>query len=209
MSIDTARREIAELAARRPMGGYRVVYCDPPWLYENWSKKGEHKNATAQYDCLSVTDLKTLPVESLAAENSVMFMWATWPMIFEAYMLMKAWGFTYKTGGPWVKLSKTGAAIAFATGYIFRSASEAFLLGTRGDPRALNRSTRNLLYDVEIENLGPQITDLVREHSRKPDCAYPMIEALFPGPYLELFGRNRREGWKTWGNEVDKFAAAP
>lgn len=175
-----------------PTRQYGVIYADPPWSYQNWSAKGEHKGAAAQYDCMSLDDLKRLPVDFCAAPDSVLFMWATFPMLPEAVDLMRAWGFTYKSGGAWHKKTKHGKS-AFGTGYIFRSAAELFLVGTRGAPKGLNRSTRNI------------IEAPVREHSRKPDCTYDLIEGLFSGPYLELFARQRRPGWDAWGNQVDKF----
>ncbi len=131
--------------------------------------------------------------------NAVCFMWAVWPKLDEAFKLMKAWGFEYKTGGAWHKRSKTWVEgqkdpkSAFGTGYLLRSASEPFLIGTVGNPNILNKSTRNI------------IEAAVREHSRKPDCQYKIIESLFDGPYLELFARNQREGWSVFGNQVDKF----
>ncbi len=122
-----------------------------------------------------------------------MVMWATWPMINEALDLMKAWGFTYKTGGSWAKQSSTGKKWAFGTGYVLRSANEPFLLGTIGRPAYKSASVRNLI-------VAP-----VREHSRKPDDMHHMVEQLVDGPYLELFARQTRPGWTVWGNEIDKY----
>lgn len=130
------------------------------------------------------------PVSDIAAKDSVMFMWATFPMLPQALALMEAWGFTYKTGGAWAKQSKTGAKWAFGTGYLFRSASELLLVGTRGKPKWNSRSERNLW-------IAP-----VREHSRKPDCVYEMIERAVSGPRLEMFARRHRDGWTAWGDEV-------
>lgn len=186
-----------EFEALRPAGGFRAILADPPWRYENWSWKGEHKNAAAQYECMDLRDIKALPVESLAAKDAALFLWATFPMLPEALATMAAWGFTYKTGAAWAKQSKTGRKLAFGTGYLFRSAAELLLVGTRGDPQATSKSVRNLI-------LAP-----VREHSRKPDQTYDMVEQLFPGPRLELFARQQRHGWMAWGNQVDKFDPIP
>lgn len=116
-------------------------------------------------------------------------------MLREALELMDAWGFKYKSGGAWHKKTTNGKT-AFGTGYIFRSAAELFLVGTHGKPAIKNRSTRNL------------IEEATREHSRKPDSTYGIIENLFEGPYLELFARSKRSGWESWGNQTDKFEVA-
>ena len=173
---------------------YGVIYADPPWQFNNWSAAGSYRNASAHYQCTSIEELKRIPVEFAAADSSVCFMWATFPMLPEAIDLMAAWGFKYKSGGAWHKKTKHGKT-HFGTGYVFRSAAELFLVGTRGKPAINNRSTRNI---IEAQ---------VREHSRKPDCTYDLIENLFDGPYLELFARQTRPGWGAWGTEVGKFDA--
>jgi N6-adenosine-specific RNA methylase IME4 len=167
---------------------YGVILADPPWAYKLYSAKGEAKSAQAHYPCMGQDELAALPVDKLAAPDCALLMWATAPMIREAIALMTAWGFTYKTMGPWAKQSSTGAAWAFGTGYCFRSAAEFFLLGTLGRPKVRSRSVRNLI-------VAP-----VREHSRKPDQLHAMAEALYAGPYVELFARERRPGWDVWGN---------
>lgn len=179
-----------------PPGPFNCILADPPWSFKNFSPKGHAKGAHAQYACMDRAELTLLPVRSVAAEDCALFMWATWPMLPDAIVLMSAWGFTYKTGGAWAKQSKTGSAWAFGTGYIFRSASELLLVGTRGKPEWLNRSERNLW-------VAP-----IREHSRKPDIVHQMIERLTPGPRLELFARETRPGWTAWGNETAKFGEA-
>lgn len=177
----------------RPHGGFRAIYADPPWRFEAWSEAGEGKAPQQHYGCESLADLQALPVERLAAQNSALMMWATFPMLPEALALMAAWGFTYKSGGAWGKQSSTGRKLAFGTGYIFRSAAELLLVGTRGEPKWLSKSERNLW-------LAP-----IREHSRKPDEIHAMVERMTPGPRLELFARQQRSGWVAWGNEVEKF----
>ncbi len=117
-------------------------------------------------------------------------------MLPEALDTLRAWGFAFKSAGAWAKQSSTGAAWHFGTGYRYRSAVEFWLLGTIGRPRQKSRSVRNLI-------VAP-----VREHSRKPERMRADIEAMFHGPYLELFAREAAPGWLNWGNEVDKFIAA-
>ena len=176
----------------RPLSAGCIV-ADPPWYFRNYSAKGEAKNPVAHYACMSTADIAALPVNQLAAPDCAMLMWATAPMLPDAIELMKAWGFTFKSAGAWAKQSKTGNAWAFGTGYCFRSAAEFFLLGTIGKPKIMSRSVRNLM-------VAP-----VREHSRKPEAQYEMAEALFTGPYVELFSRTDRAGWQSWGNETGLF----
>ena len=176
----------------RPLSAGCIV-ADPPWKIANYSAKGEGKNPFAHYVCMSTADIAALPVNQLAAPDCALLMWATAPMLPDAVALMAAWGFTFKSAGAWAKQSSTGNAWAFGTGYCLRSAAEFFLLGTIGKPKVRSRSVRNLI-------VAP-----VREHSRKPEAQYEMAEALFDGPYVEIFSRTNRPGWSAWGNEVGKF----
>jgi N6-adenosine-specific RNA methylase IME4 len=172
-----------------------AILCDPPWRFSNYSANGESKNPVAHYGCMDLDALKSLPVNHLAAPDCAMIMWATAPLLPQAIDLLNHWGFTFKSAGSWAKQSSTGEKWAFGTGYCFRSASEFFLLGTIGKPKVQSRSVRNLI-------VAP-----VREHSRKPDCQYDMVEQLFAGPYVELFSRTARPGWQAWGNEAGRFSA--
>lgn len=178
------------------MFGYGAIIADPPWYFRNYSAKGEVKNPVSQYVCMSTGAIAALPVSQLAAPDCALFMWATAPMLPQAVDLLAAWGFTFKSAGSWAKQSSTGGSWAFGTGYCFRSAAEFYLLGTIGKPKVLSHSVRNLI-------VAP-----VREHSRKPDDLHRDVEALYAGPYAELFGREPRPGWDIWGNEADKFAPA-
>lgn len=123
-------------------------------------------------------------------------MWATAPMLPQAVETMDAWGFDYRSMGTWAKRSRTGAAWHMGTGYVYRSASEPWLFGATGRPRQLVRNVRNLI-------VAP-----VREHSRKPPEMHAALEAMFEGPRCELFARESRPGWDTWGNEARKFDGA-
>lgn len=175
--------------------GYDMIMADPPWSYENWSKKGEHKNASAKYDCMSIEDIKRLPVNQLARPDAVLWLWATNPLLKEAFDVLHAWGFTFKTAGHWVKRTKRGK-LAFGTGYILRCAGEPFLIGTIGKPSC-------------ARNVRSVVEGLAREHSRKPEEAYTAAERLLPDAYsrLDLFSRQVRPGWTAWGNETNKFEA--
>lgn len=196
------------LISARPSSGYRLIVADPPWDFGNWSVKGEAKSPKAQYSCMPTEDICALPIEAIASRNSVLLLWATFPMLPDAFRVMASWGFTYRTGGAWIKTTVNGKA-AFGTGYIFRSATEAFLLGVRGQPRALNRSTRNLIGFETLESYleGLAVVAERREHSRKPGSFYEMCTALFPGPRIELFSKTDRVGWDTWGDEAGTWVA--
>ena len=172
---------------------YDLTVADPPWAFANWSEKGEYKNASAKYDCMDVRDICELPVGHLAAPDCLLWLWATNPMLPAAFKVMSAWGFQFKTAGTWVKTT-SGGKISFGTGYILRSASEPFLIGTIGKPKT-------------ARNIRSAFLAQAREHSRKPEEAFGLAEALVPGAQrrLELFSRQTRPGWDTWGNEVGKF----
>lgn len=194
-----------------PPGQHELIYADPPWSYQMYSDKGYEKSPDVHYDCMSLSDLKALRDQIIftTAPNAVCVMWTCFALLPQALDLMAAWGFQYKTGGPWIKRAGNGNP-AMGTGYVLRSAAELFLIGTVGKPRVKNKGTRNVLltgdWPNSIEQLDSVIVDtLRREHSRKPDEMITLLEALFPGPYLELFARTRREGWNVWGNQTDLF----
>ena len=176
------------------MFGYGVIHIDPAWSYQLYSEAGHKKSPHAHYDCIPLDQMKAMPVGHLAAPDSVMVMWGVFPMMPQAIDLMEHYGFEFKTGGAWAKQSPTGRKWAFGTGYIFRGAAEFYIVGTIGNPRLRSKSVRNLI-------VAPR-----REHSRKPDQIFTDIEALWDGPYLDLFGRQQRPGWTVWGNEADKFS---
>jgi N6-adenosine-specific RNA methylase IME4 len=173
---------------------YGLIMADPAWSFDNWSAKGEKKNAKAHYRCMPLADIKALPVNHLAAPDCLLWLWATNPMLPQALETMAAWGFTFKTAGVWHKRTVHGKT-AFGPGYILRGASEPFLIGTIGKPKTTN-SVRTVIEGV------------VREHSRKPEEAYEAAERLVPDVWrCELFSRQQRPGWTVWGNETEKFSA--
>ena len=173
---------------------YKFIMADPPWTFKLYSSKGEKKSAQAQYDCMDLAAIKALPVSHLAAPDCMLMLWATFPMLPQALDVMAAWGFSYKSGGVWHKVTASGKQ-AFGTGYRVRCAAEPFLLGTIGNP-VTSRSHRN------------SIIGIVREHSRKPEEAYQWAETYMPDVHrCELFARQRRPGWASWGNQTDHFAA--
>jgi len=195
---------------------YRVIYADPPWRFATYSDKGKGRSAEAHYDCLTVDQIKAIPVRQWAADDAVLLLWATDPLLPRALEVIAAWGFTYKTVGfYWVKLNKSVAGRLapdlfggngpllterdFFTGLGFwtRANPEPCLLATRGQPKRRAGDVPKLL-------LAPR-----REHSRKPEEAYRRIERLLPGPYLELFARQSRPGWDGFGNQPGLFDRGP
>lgn len=209
---------IDDFLALRPAGGFGLIMADPPWSYEMRSAKGYAKAPEGQYATMKPADIAALPVELLAAPDCLLWLWAINPKLPEALEVIRAWGFTFKTAGTWVKRTTRGRD-AFGTGYILRSSNEPFLIGTRGAPKT-TRATRSMIptYDDGFHSLQAggdwpsgtiTIEALAREHSRKPDEAFRAAEALMPGVQrLELFSRQRRAGWSVWGNEVDKYGGA-
>ena len=174
---------------------FDLIMADPPWSFKTYSAKGLKKSAQAKYSCMTLDDIRSLPVADLAADDCLLWLWATNPMLPQALDCMEAWGFTYKTAGTWVKMTKHGK-IGFGTGYILRSANEPFLIGTRGKPKT-TRGVRSAIHG------------LVREHSRKPDEAFREAERLMPDAQrIELFSRTNRDGWQTWGNQSGMWSAA-
>lgn len=179
-----------------PLFHYGAIYVDPPWKFINFSEKGELKNATAHYDCMTIDQIKALPVGQLAKKDCALFLWVTDPLLKEGLEVMEAWGFEYRTVAfTWAKETKTGKPWHMGCGYWTRGNPEMCLLGINGTPKRLNAGVRQL------------VVSPLREHSRKPDEIHGSITKLVPGPYLELFARQKRNGWDCWGNQTDKFDA--
>lgn len=179
------------MPVRLPAGPFSAILADPPWTFKVYSDKGKGRSPERHYGCMTLDAIKAMPVSRSANHDCILFLWTTNPMLPEALNVMKAWDFTYKTVGfCWTKPNFMGL------GYWTRANAEICLLGTRGSPKRLDRGVR-----MHIEARR-------REHSRKPDEIISGIERLVPGPYLELFAREHRPGWVTWGNEVQKFGAA-
>jgi N6-adenosine-specific RNA methylase IME4 len=191
-------------ASPRP-NHYRVIYADPPWTFATYSRKGKGRSAEAHYDCMSLAEIKALPVAEWAADDCVLLMWTTDPLLEKAFDVIRAWGFTYKTVGfYWVKLNKFSPQLvydkrSFFTGLGFwtRANPEPCLLATRGSPHRRRADVPKLI-------VSPR-----REHSRKPDEVYERIEALCEGPYLEMFARSARPGWFPWGLEASSPRIGP
>lgn len=174
---------------------YQIIYADPPWSYKVWPKDtGLGRSAESHYKTMDKKDIQNLPIQKLCANNCVLFLWVTAPCLEEGLELIKKWGFTYKTKGfCWVKKNKKSDSDFVGMGYYTRANSEDCLIATRGRilPR-VSRSVRQI------------INERIMEHSKKPDEARKRIIQLFGDiPRIELFARQKTEGWDVWGNEVE------
>lgn len=174
---------------------YQIIYADPPWGYKNKpSKNGTSRGfANNYYGLMSLDDLARMNVQRIANENSVLFMWATFPMIQDALATIKAWGFSYRTCAfVWVKKNKNKDTNFWGCGYYTRSNAEICLLATKG--KTLDRLSHKVHQIIEAP---------VKNHSRKPDAVREKIIELFGDlPRIELFAREQYDGWDCWGNEV-------
>jgi N6-adenosine-specific RNA methylase IME4 len=172
---------------------YGTILADPPWRFSNRTGKmaPEHKRLS-RYSTMTMQEIMELPVSQLALSKSHLYLWVPNALILEGLEVMKRWGFTYKTNIVWYKIRKDGGPDGRGVGFYFRNVTELVLFGTRGSLRTLSPGRRQ----VNI------ICRRKREHSRKPDELYNLIEQCSPGPYLELFARYERPGWTQWGNEV-------
>lgn len=178
------------------MFGYRLIHADPPWAFDNWSEKGEDRNANQHYPTMTVDQIAALPVGQLASDSCALALWVVDPLLDEGIRVLKDWGFRYTTVlFTWTKEKPSGAE-HIGTGYYTRANPEMCLLGMMGRVPVRDRAVRQWRH-------AP-----VREHSRKPDAFAADLERLFGDvPRAELFARTQRPGWDAWGNQVGKFPA--
>lgn len=176
-------------------GEFATILADPPWQFTNRTGKvaPEHRRL-GRYSTLTLEGIKTLPVAAIAAPRSHLYLWVPNALILEGLEVMKLWGFTYKTNIVWHKIRQDGGSDGRGVGFYFRNVTELLLFGVRGSLRTARAGRTQVNY----------LASRKREHSRKPDEIYPIIEACSPGPYLELFARHSRPSWTCWGNEVDE-----
>lgn len=174
------------------MKKYKVIYADPPWAYKVWSKKGAGRSAESHYPTMDIEAIKALPVGELADKDCALFLWITFPMLREAWGVMDAWGFTFKTVAfVWIKQCRRSDGLFTGMGYWTRANAEICLLATRGRPKRAARDVKQV------------ILSHVERHSQKPEEARRRIEALMGDvPRIELFARASPPGWDVWGNEV-------
>ena len=175
---------------------YQVILADPPWKYNSRANHNTkfRGGAYGHYDLMTTWDICKLPIKDISdPEGSILFLWATFPMIQDAFKVIQAWGFTYKTVGfTWCKLNPRTLTPFFGVGHYTKSNAEICLIATRG------KMLKPAVNTVSSLILSPR-----REHSRKPDEQYDGIEAMYPDlTKLELFARHKRPGWDVWGNEI-------
>jgi len=184
--------------------GYQVILADPAWSWISYAGKGSapHRTEEAPYEVMTIDDMKALPVADLAAKDCVLLMWVIGSHLDQAIELGRSWSFDYKTDCfTWVKTGKHDPTKRpIGMGKWSRKMTETALLFSRGKPSRLDAGVRQLIETDDHAIFAPK-----REHSRKPDEQYDRIERLAAGPYVELFARNQRPGWSSWGNETTKF----
>lgn len=174
---------------------FATILADPPWQFQNRTGKvaPEHKRLS-RYGTLKLEEIRTLPVVEASTEIAHLYLWVPNALLPEGLEVMRAWGFQYKSNIVWHKLRKDGGSDGRGVGFYFRNVSELLLFGTRG------KNARTLPPGrTQVNYIGTR----KREHSRKPDEQYRLIESCSWGPFLELFGRGQRKGWVTWGNQAD------
>jgi N6-adenosine-specific RNA methylase IME4 len=180
----------------RSIGGYfGTIMADPPWQFQNRTGKVAPEHARlSRYSTLTLDEIAALPVGELAAQPSHLYLWVPNALLPEGLRVMEAWGFAYKSNIVWHKVRKDGGSDGRGVGFYFRNVTELLLFGVRG------KKARTLAPGRRQVNL---IGTRKREHSRKPDEIYPLIEACSQGPYLELFARGTRPGWTAFGDQAD------
>lgn len=172
---------------------YQVIYVDPPWTFKVRSKAGNGRSASQHYEVMALDDIKALPVENIADKDCVLFLWATYPNLREAFEVLDAWGFEYKTVAfTWVKQCRKSDKIFIGMGYWTRANAEICLLATKGHPKRESKDVKQV------------IISHIEEHSKKPAEIRTRIENLMGGKStrIELFARQAADGWDRWGIEA-------
>jgi N6-adenosine-specific RNA methylase IME4 len=191
--LDAATDLLRFVGARR----FATILADPPWQFSNKTGKvaPEHKRLS-RYGTMKLADIMALPIAAVTTPVAHLYLWCPNAMLPEGLAVLKSWGFTYKSNLVWHKVRKDGGSDGRGVGFYFRNVTELILFGVRG------RNARTLAPGRKQVNL---MATRKREHSRKPDEQYEIIEACSCGPYLELFARGKRNKWTTWGNEAHAY----
>lgn len=191
LASDAAQDFLASVNGRK----FGTILADPPWQFQNRTGKvaPEHKRLS-RYATMSLAEIQSLPVAQAADATAHLYLWVPNALLPEGLAVMKAWGFQYKSNIVWHKIRKDGGSDGRGVGFYFRNVTELILFGTRGkNARTLQPGRTQVNY----------LKSRKREHSRKPDEQYEVIEACSNGPFLELFARGQRGNWATWGNQAD------
>lgn len=175
------------------MKKYSIIYADPSWRYKVYSKKGLGRSAESHYPTMELEDIQALPVGELADTDCVLFMWTTIPLLKDCFSVMKAWGFEYKTVAfVWIKQNRKSDSLFWGMGHWTRANAEFCMLATKGRPKRKSAGVHQV------------IISHIEEHSKKPDIVrHKIIELVGDLPRVELFAREKADGWDAWGNEVD------
>jgi len=198
------RRELLDLPPAESLLAYsgdtrfRTIYADPPWRFMNRTGKmaPEHKRLT-RYGTMTMEEIYELPVATIAAEQSHLYLWCPNALLAEGLETMRRWGYTYKSNLVWFKIRKDGGPDGRGVGFYFRNVTELVLFGIRGKNNRTLRPGR-----TQVNLVGTR----KRRHSQKPDEMWDIVERCSPGPRLEMFARHYRHGWYQWGDQVE---AAP
>ncbi len=182
---------LAQVGNRR----FPTILADPPWRFSNRTGKmaPEHRRLS-RYGTMDIEAIRSLPVSHITTETAHLYLWVPNALLPWGLEVMSAWGFTYKSNLVWHKVRKDGGSDGRGVGFYFRNVTEMILFGVKG------KNARTLAAGRRQVNL---LATRKREHSRKPDEQYALIEACSKGPYLELFARGKRDGWVSWGNEAE------
>ena len=191
--VDASVALLTETAGRR----YSTILADPPWQFQNRTGKvaPEHRRLN-RYSTMTLDDIKALPIPTVCASTAHLYLWVPNALLPCGLAVLAAWGFEYKSNLVWHKVRKDGGPDGRGVGFYFRNTTELILFGVRG------KNARTLQPGRSQVNI---ICTQKREHSRKPDEAYGLIERCSPGPFLELFARGARPGWTAWGNQVQNY----
>jgi len=192
-SRGSAAQDLDAFIGSRKFG---TILADPPWQFQNRTGKiaPEHRRL-ARYGTLDFDEIRALPVGRASADVAHLYLWVPNALLAEGLSVLEAWGFDYKSNIVWHKIRKDGGPDGRGVGFYFRNVTELILFGVRGkNARTLAPGRRQVNF----------IATRKREHSRKPDEQYGIIESCSPGPFLELFARGEREGWASWGNQADE-----
>jgi N6-adenosine-specific RNA methylase IME4 len=191
--MKSAAAELLEIASGQR---FSTILADPPWQFTNKTGKvaPEHKRLS-RYGTMKLDEILALPVSEIAATPSHLYLWCPNALLPDGIAVLKAWGFNYKSNIVWHKVRKDGGSDGRGVGFYFRNVTELILFGVRG------KNARTLAPGRRQVNL---LATRKREHSRKPDEQYEIIEACSSGPFMELFARGVRKGWTTWGNQADE-----
>lgn len=194
-SKEIAGRSASEVFGPIARKRFGTVLADPPWRFQNSTGKVApgHKRLN-RYDTMSLEEIAKLPVSSICADTAHLYLWCPNAILPDGLHVMQQWGFTYKGNIVWHKLRKDGQSDGRGVGFYFRNVTEILLFGVRGKNARTLAPARS-----QVNYIGTR----KREHSRKPDEQYPIIEKCSPGPFIELFSRGVRPNWTTWGNQAD------